>query len=195
MRNRKAIIVSFLVVACLLIGVGYAAITGSLHITGNTFFYSANETGAQVHQAVKFKSAFVSDLYKDVCKASITGDDTADLAIVFTDTNLDVTDSSYTAIAKYEVVYETSDAALPEVEFSVPTLTAGGSRADYTFWLDEACTSNQWTEEDDVILAPSADAESYETFSFYVKVVFTEDGTETGILKAFPQITLNYSGE
>ena len=192
MRNRKAIIVSFLVVACLLIGVGYAAITGSLHITGNTFFYSANETGAQVHQAVKFKSASVPEAYKEVCKASITGDDTADLAIVFTDTNLDVTNSSYTAIAKYEVVYETSDTALPEVEFSVPTLSSGGSRADYTFWLDEACTANQWTTEDIVTLKP---ADTYETFSFYVKVVFTENGTETGILKAFPQITLNYSGE
>ena len=194
MRNRKAIIVSFVLVACMLIGVGYAAITGSLDITGNTFFYSASETGAQVHQAVKFKSAAtvaVSDVKNVSCNTSLTGDDTADLAIVFTDTDLANTTSSYYAVAKYEVIYETADAALPDVTFAKPTLNAGGSKASYTYYWDAACTDT-WDAGETIELAPNA---TYETFEFYVKVAYTEDGTETGILKAFPQITLNYSAD
>ena len=137
MRNRKAIIVSFVLVACLLIGVGYASITGSLDITGNTFFYSASETGAQVHQAVKFKSAAtvaVSDADSVSCNTSLTGDDTADLSIVFTDTDLADTSTTYYAIVKYEVIYETADQALPDADFSQPILTAGGSNATYTYY-------------------------------------------------------------
>ena len=194
MRNRKAIIVSFVLVACMLIGVGYAAITGSLDITGNTFFYSASETGAQVHQAVKFKSAAtvaVSDVKNVSCNASLTGDDTADLAIVFTDTDLADTSTSYYAIVKYEVIYETADQALPDADFSQPTLTAGGSNASYTYYWDAACT-DEWTNAEIITLSPNA---TYETFEFYVKVVYVENGLETGILKGFPKITLNYSAD
>ena len=36
MRNRKTIITAFVLAACLLIGVGYAAVTGNLTITGAT---------------------------------------------------------------------------------------------------------------------------------------------------------------
>ena len=194
MRNRKAIIVSFVLVACLLIGVGYASITGSLDITGNTFFYSASETGAQVHQAVKFKSAAtqaISDPDSVSCNTSLTGDDTADLSIVFTDTDIANTSTTYYAIVKYEVIYETADQALPDADFSQPILTAGGSNATYTYYQNEACT-DEWTDAEIITLSPNA---TYETFEFYVKVVYTENGTETGILKGFPKITLNYSAD
>ncbi len=185
MRNRKTIITAFVLLACLLIGVGYAAVTGTLNITGATTFYSYGETSGTVHSAVKFKSAEVLEAYKEVASTSLTGDDTADLTIVFTDTN---ETTEYVAVAKYNVVYETAEAAMPKVEFSVPTIDKGGSNATYKIYLDEART-NEWTDADDIILSPNATTEN---FDFWVEVTYTETGSETGILKAFPKITLNY---
>ena len=195
MRNRKTIITAFVLAACLLIGVGYAAVSGNLTITGATSFQAYGETAGQIHSAVKFQAAEIVDKTEGTAAStsiSATGNgDYVDLVVVFTDTTA-ATDTVYTAVAKYTVVYESNSTTLPEVKFDVPALTANGTSCVFTYYLD-AAMQDEWTSADEVKLAPAADS-NYNTFDFYVKVTYTENGTESGKIEATPSISLVYSG-
>ena len=63
MRNRKRVVVSFLLVACMLIGIGYAALTDVLDINGTV---DVNQSAAE--------AAFDADIYFTDATPANTGD-------------------------------------------------------------------------------------------------------------------------
>lgn len=89
MKNRKLFIVSFLVVATLVVGVGFAAVTGSLSIGGEVAFFGHEMIQDNVGGAVSFVGyEILGDVEnQDIC--TVTLGDPNDLGSVQTAT-LDV---------------------------------------------------------------------------------------------------------
>ena len=54
MKKRRTIIISFLLLATLVMGVGYAAVADTLNITGRASFRPASLVAGEVASAIKF---------------------------------------------------------------------------------------------------------------------------------------------
>lgn len=137
MKKRRLTIVAFLLVATLVLGIGYAAVTGSLTLNG-TVSYSPEQL---VNDAtVKFSTATATG-----CVASVTGNSTAIMDVSFMD-NDGVTDiggsKTYSAEALYTISY-TGDGNLSDLRVT-PSITSALANSDFTM-------TYEWIGNDNII--------------------------------------------
>lgn len=175
MKNRRFAIVAFLLVATLVMGIGFATVTGQLNINGNAKYNSKAETDSSVHGAVKFTAA-AGDAN---CTAKITdtvNGDIANMIVIFNDQN--GTGELFTATATYTVKYETTDMSLPDITFSVPNITNTNS--------DKFEVSTSW-DSTAPTLKPGEEA------TLTVTVSYQATASETGVQNATITIPLPYA--
>ena len=177
MKNRRNIIVAFLLCACLFVGIGYAQVTGQLAIAGNARFNGAEKLSNDVTSAVKFTSAVAG---KNCDSATISSEDNGYMVVVINDA-VGTAGATFDAIATFTIGYDTTDSTFPEVLFAVPTPdmrpVAGTELRDN--WDIEAVytnASNGATINTDgtVKLAPGA------TVDVVVTITFTNGTGEEG---------------
>ena len=91
MRNRKTIITAFVLAACLLIGVGYAALTTTLEVKGSVNLTEAGAE-AEVDEDVYFTTAVATN-----CVANVDAQDPDIVIVRLTDTSTKVSVAGDTA--------------------------------------------------------------------------------------------------
>lgn len=189
MKNRARIITAFLLCACLLVGVGYAQISGQLIIGGNARFNGQSELTSKVKEAVIFSNAVPNDV--NCISASITDNakKTADMTVVINDA-VGVADT-FSASATYTITYDTEE-AYPEVSFGVPTPTITSVNS-LTGWTITAVFQNPVGEasvsEGVATLAPGA------SIDVVVTVMYNNNSTGEvfkGTDNATISVPLNY---
>lgn len=137
MKKRRLTIVAFLLCATLIMGIGYAAISGTLNITGTAYFNGTSAVSSDILSAIKFTEANAGDN----CTATIATDHSATLDVTFNDTEGTVGDV-FTASATYTIKYDTTDTTLPDVTFSVPapTITSAANSEGFAISTDWTTT-------------------------------------------------------
>ena len=132
MKKRRLVIISFLLVAVLAIGVGFAAVADTLNITGRAGFRASNVVTKDIADAIQFDQEFTPvldnhDLPESILttfNSSITGLNAADLTIAFNGTTAM---NEYSATATYKVDYLNNTLDLPDVELSVDAYVLDGA--------------------------------------------------------------------
>ena len=163
MKNRRTIIVAFLVVAMLVVGVGYAAIEGNLSISGYAEFNGADTVTNEVLKAVKFTDATVNETDVGVvANASVTGDHAADITLTISD-GIGDPNGSFSATAVYTVTYSSDDLSMPSVLLEVNTPTLPDESGHWSI------TTN-WDSTNGDTLAPG------ESTTLTVTVTFAHNG-------------------
>ncbi len=125
MKKRRIIITAFILCASLVIGIGYATITGNLYINGTATFKGSVALDEQV--AVGFTASKTGTNCTD---ASIdTSDKTkANITVVFNDTLGNAYE--FTGNATYKISYNADDETLPSVMLNNPTATVTAGTAN-----------------------------------------------------------------
>ena len=119
MKTRRIAIVAFLLATVLTLGIGYAAISGVLGISGRATFNGTAVTQSEVTKALQFTNA-VGD---ENCVANVTQDGTghsADMTVTFNDANGIIGDK-FVAVATYTISYSSTVTNLPDVKLTMPT--------------------------------------------------------------------------
>lgn len=115
MKNRRLAIASFILIAVLMMGIGFAALVDTLNITGTATFRPAAVVETDVDAAIYFTEATPDENY--CVSATIKTDpDEAGMTVVFNDAG--ETNRTYEAVAKFIVIYQPTDtnAHLPAVK-------------------------------------------------------------------------------
>ena len=188
MRNRKTIITAFVLAACLLIGVGYAAVTGMLSVNVSGKFNEFSETSSDVHSAVRFQSAkAVENCTADV--TDTTNSDVANMIATFTDTNVEVA-GSYTARAEYVIEYTSNVTTLPDATIAVPAIVYTSENPKFTHKIFMSDGTTEWT-------ASSAEVKLKvgETYTFYVELSYAEVEGQAQVENCAFTVQLNYSAQ
>lgn len=125
MKKRRLIITAFILCASLVIGIGYATLTGTLDIDGTATFKGKDALGEQV--VVGFTSSKTGTNCTD---ASIDTSDTtkANITVVFNDTLGNAYE--FTGNATYKISYDVADDTLPSVMLNAPTATVTAGTAN-----------------------------------------------------------------
>ena len=159
MKNRKLWIISFLVVATVVTGVGFAALTGSLDVTGSAKFIGSGMADTEVRNAINFTAVKAGDY----AVAVLTDTDsngyskTADMTVEFHDLDGSTLGSEYTAYADFTITYGVQGELLPEMTLcsldrdsleehkATVTMTDNGTiSGDFdveAYWVDEEGTN------------------------------------------------------
>ena len=170
MKKRNLAITAFVLCATLVMAIGFAALSGTLNITGTAYFHGTSVTSSEINSALKFTE--VSNLSN--CTATIANNHSATLDVTFHDTEGKV-GAVFTATATYTIAYTSDDvaAALPTVEFSIPNPTLSSASGSTTGWHID-------TDWDEVkTLAFNG------TITITVTVTYTnQDPVETGTVSA-----------
>ncbi|MBQ9781068.1 MAG: hypothetical protein IJW00_09010 [Clostridia bacterium] len=118
MKNRKLVIVAFMLVAAMVMGIGYAAISGTLTITGTASAFTPNQESVQT--AVHFTGTTGNNNDDDVTATATAGSQAATMEITF---NLDeaVDDSDTVEMKAGNTITKT---ATYEIEYTVSGATA-----------------------------------------------------------------------
>lgn len=124
MKRRRLVIGAFLLVAVLVMGVGYAAVSGQLNIRGSAVYNGPSEVAADTHSAVHFLKATALTPADDAVQvtagisATDTTNDTANIQVIISDSD-GTPDREFVAQAEYIVVFEEGfEAANLPVTFS-----------------------------------------------------------------------------
>ena len=137
MKNRRNIIIAFLLCASLIVGVGYAALAENLVVDGSLAFFKDNTTGLETalyfngnHKIVDASHNDITNAMKEAIQVNVFhGQQTASINAQFTRTALD--DYFDTSSAKVGVILEIELASTTEdytVEFGeISTNGAFGS--------------------------------------------------------------------
>lgn len=136
MKNRKLFIMSFLVAATLVVGVGFAALTGSLDVTGTAKFVGSGVADVEVRNALNFTKAQAGQN----AVASLTRTDPltgfskyADLTVEFHDLDGSTLGQRYDAYADYTITYGEEGELLPEMTLcSLDTESSAEHKATVT---------------------------------------------------------------
>ncbi len=116
MKKRNLAIAAFLLCATLVMGIGFASLSGTLNITGTAYFNGIAATSSDILSSLKFSKAEAGDN----CVATIATDHSATMDVTFNDTEGTVGDV-FTATATYTIEYSSTQATnLPDVIFSIP---------------------------------------------------------------------------
>ena len=110
MKKRRLTIIAFLLCATLLMGIGYAAVSTTLNISGRAIFSPQNVVESEVASAIKFKADSAAALNDYCTSATISGDDTATIAVVINSEDDVIPTEGYTAKATYTVEYTATNA-------------------------------------------------------------------------------------
>lgn len=179
MKKRRIAIAAFLLAATLVMGVGFAAITGTLNITGTAYFHGKSATSSDILAAIRFTDNIsVND--ESIVVANKKSDHAASMDVTFRDTDA-VPGEVFTATATYEIEY-TSDkvATLPDITFSVPAPTITSAAGSPGF----AITTN-WNAPQTISFG--------DTITVTVTVTYTnQDPAETGSVSATIAVPLPY---
>ena len=145
MKNRRNIIVAFLLCACLIVGVGYAALTDVMDVTGTTVYNEDNALDALIYFSEVDKSHEANNIQivpGNVDKASFN---VASLATVNTDyTFFWVTiknDSSETAKVSFREYSGNSDTQYYEVSYRIASDKSTDPAAYQLVTLNETFTT------------------------------------------------------
>lgn len=115
MKKRRLAIASFLLIAVLMMAIGFAALVDTLNVTGTATFRPATVVETDVDAAIYFTEATPDENY--CVSATVKADpDEAGMTVVFNDAG--ETNRTYEAVAKFIVVYQPADpnAHLPAVK-------------------------------------------------------------------------------
>ena len=113
MKKRRIAITSFLILAVLVMGVGFAALAETLNISGTATYRPANVVNDRVDAAIKFTKATPDKVY---CTAASYSGDAADMTVLINDAG---EKNLFEATAIYEVTYDTTDMTYPAVEIDI----------------------------------------------------------------------------
>ena len=134
MKKRNLVFVAFMLCATLVMGVGFAALSGTLNITGTAYFNGTAATNSDILSSLKFTNAAAGDN----CTAAVATDHSATMDVVFNDTEGTVGEV-FTATATYTIAYTSTTATnLPDVKFSTPapTITSAAGSAGFAISTD-----------------------------------------------------------
>lgn len=114
MKKRRIVLSSFLILAVLVMGIGFAALVETLNLTGTATYRPTSVVETDVSSAIKFTKATPDGNY--CVSATVIDDDNADMTIIFNDAGVSDT---FTAVATYVVKYEAeANAHLPVVHLT-----------------------------------------------------------------------------
>ena len=149
MRNRKRIIVSFMIVACMLMAVGFAALTDDLWINGDAklshgaandevakdVYFSAvkdeNNCSAVISSADSSSDTIVVKINDDTTTMAVTGDSATFTATVKNDNNVQVwLTFRHTASAYFEMCIVDENGVHTTGEDGSITVAANGGETD-----------------------------------------------------------------
>ena len=118
MKNRRLAIVSFLLIAVLVMGVGFAALVDTLNVTGSATFRPAAVVETDVDAAIYFTQAEADGDYCISASVKTSDPDEATMTVYFNDAG--EIDRTYTATATFTVVYQPQEenAHLPAVQMA-----------------------------------------------------------------------------
>ena len=184
MKNRRNMIVAFLLCACLIVGVGYAALTGQLAITGNARFNGSSLLDSEIRESVKFTD---KTPIKNCDLAEIKNDKLASMDIVFNDAN--GVEATFDGSAKFEITYDTDDVTFPDLKFSAPIASIISSTLPNNYWgiTSEFVAGGTGTINDDgtVTLAPG------QTVWVHVTVTFDNNGAGDEVYTTVDNATIS----
>jgi len=119
MKKRNLAITAFVLCATLVMAIGFAALSGTLNITGTAYFHGTAVTSSDILAAVKFTDATAGDNCTVSIKDSALA---ASMDVIFRDT--EGQPGTFTATATYEITYQSAtETDLPDITFSVPQAT------------------------------------------------------------------------
>ena len=118
MKNRRFAIVSFVLIAVLVMGVGFAALVDTLNVTGSATFRPAAVVETDVDAAIYFTQAEADGDYCISASVKTSDPDEATMTVYFNDAG--EVDRTYTATATFTVVYQPQEdnAHLPAVQMA-----------------------------------------------------------------------------
>lgn len=127
MRNRKTIIVAFLLLACMLIGVGYAALTDTLSVKGSAILTKAGAE-EEVNEDIYFTNVVGTN-----CAANVDAQDADIIILRLTDTSTKVSVKGNTCSFVATVQNDSKVAATitPVFEDDGETVKVGDSFKEY----------------------------------------------------------------
>ena len=130
MKKRRIVLASFLLIAVLVMAIGFAALVDTLNITGTATFRPAAVVETDVDAAIYFTQATPDENY--CVSATVKADpDEAGMTVVFNDAG--ETNRTYEAVAEFIVVYQPNDnnAHLPAVKLEAvaSAITTGTTTA------------------------------------------------------------------
>ena len=121
MKKRRIAIVAFLLCATLVLGIGYAALSDQLNITGTATYRPTSVVNDRVDAAIKFTNAVADAKY---CTAANFSGDAADMTVLINDINDGTT--KFEAVATFTVTYDSTDKTYPAVKLNpISKITAG----------------------------------------------------------------------
>ena len=132
MKKRRITIVAFVLCAALVMGVGYAAVSGQLSITGSATYNGTSEVASDVNTAVRFADEADQVYNASNCTAKIDGADNATMIVTFNDT-VGAPNTTFTATATFKVLYEAGDAPLPTIQMEAPVLNFNNTSAGFQY--------------------------------------------------------------
>lgn len=132
MKNRKTVIVAFLLVAALLLGVGYAAVTNVLDIQGSVSV-SASDAEKEFNEDIYFTGVVVDSALKDAVSAS---DNLGYTANINTNNN-DKAQFTVTGIAKTNdsetITYRIKNDSVHDATVSLKGAVTNTNSTDFSF--------------------------------------------------------------
>ncbi len=196
MKNRRFAIVAFLLVATLVMGIGFAAVSGQLNITGSATYNSFAETSSNIHSAIKFTEATAVQN----CTASITdeqnGANSADLTVTFNDETSSNEGDNFEAVAIYTIAYESNDTTLSDVAFLTADELNGTGNTYISCDNDNFTVTCEWVDNKNTVSphATNDHAESIAKLKVTVRYNHpTDETTEEDVEIAIISIKLPYA--
>ena len=196
MKRRRLAIVAFLLSAILVMGIGYAAVSGTLNITGTAYFHGTGTSGTAINAAVKFKDE-IAVSNSEMVSASITDTTNylaADMNVTFNDA-VGTPGTPFSAYATFTIVYEgeANNNMLKDVKFDTPNPTIPSAQNSPGFSIAAEfveADSQSGTVNDDGTCVLKAG----ETIKVTVTVTYTnQDPVETGTVSAAIRCPLVYN--
>ena len=155
MKNRRTVIVAFMLVAAMVMGIGYAAISGTLNITGKATAFNPNQDA--VKEALHFTSATPGDAAVTIAKngvayakpTDVDGLQAVEMEVVFDLAGKNVGDTIVkTAAFDVEYVVENdngtaADVVLPDIKVTPSTTGTVDGQIDVATSLGGEFTMTQ----------------------------------------------------
>lgn len=125
MKNRKTVVVAFLLVAAMLLSVGYAALTDTLFING-TMSVGTADTEDVFDNDIQFSAVTPKSGTNYTASIGGTGDDLNDIGTIT------INDGSFTTVgSKVVVTYTITNTGDLDATIAVPTLTAEDGTSEF----------------------------------------------------------------
>lgn len=120
MKKRNLTFGIFMLCAVLVMGIGFAAVSGVLNLSGTAKFSGKDATSTAITSAVKFTKAEADGKFCTTASLGDTGMN-ATMAVTVNETRETVpAGETYTATATFTIKYDTTDKTLPHVQFDDP---------------------------------------------------------------------------